>query len=245
MPSFAQTISMISSQAPESLPVYSRRDPDTISIRSSAPSYVSEAPTYHSSVPPRPTATRRHHTRPAPSNGLPPPTAAPGFHRDLSVGEITTHNYNVKDWSPVANAPQARHYKNVAQRRATVALVEEEARLSALARNINLLSPPTTPAESNTPPMSTNRSQTPVEEDPMPISPHEDPDLVGVVAAKAAREKRLFFKRCASEREALKQESKSWDFMLSQMADWNERERSWEKFRNEVGRSKILGRRLG
>ncbi|PGH27054.1 hypothetical protein AJ80_01240 [Polytolypa hystricis UAMH7299] len=32
------------------------------------------------------------------------------------------------------------------------------------------------------------------------------------------------------------QESKNWDFMLAQMAEWEERERSWKKFRDDVDR---------
>jgi len=45
----------------------------------------------------------------------------------------------------------------------------------------------------------------------------------------------------------LKYESKSWDFMLAQMVDWDEREQSWNKFRKEVagGRRKMLARRIG
>ena len=75
--------------------------------------------------------------------------------------------------------------------------------------------------------------------------PHEDPALVGPHAAQQARERRLYLEKHESEQLALRQESKSWDFMLSQMADWKERERSWEKFRREVGRTRVLGRRLG
>ncbi|KAF4534480.1 uncharacterized protein LTHEOB_3288 [Lasiodiplodia theobromae] len=45
------------------------------------------------------------------------------------------------------------------------------------------------------------------------------------------------------------QENKSWDFMLSQMADWEERERSWSKFRSEVemrqGRIRAMGVGIG
>ena len=77
-----------------------------------------------------------------------------------------------------------------------------------------------------------------------PVSPFEDPDLVGVEAANAARERRLYMIRCMDDREALRQENKSWDFMLSQMADRKERERSWEKFRRDIRKNKVLGRLL-
>lgn len=43
----------------------------------------------------------------------------------------------------------------------------------------------------------------------------------------------------------LRQEIRTWDFMIAQMTDWEERERSWKNFRTEVGRTKLLGKRLG
>ena len=76
------------------------------------------------------------------------------------------------------------------------------------------------------------------------VNPLEDPDLVGHEAAATAKAQRLYMRRC-NEEEALRQEKKTWDFMLAQMADWKEREKSWEKFRKEVGRSRLLGRRTG
>ncbi|KAI5292907.1 hypothetical protein KEM52_005977 [Ascosphaera acerosa] len=41
------------------------------------------------------------------------------------------------------------------------------------------------------------------------------------------------------------QESKQWDFMMSQMADWEERQRTWKKFRDDMERKFCSGRRLG
>ncbi len=82
------------------------------------------------------------------------------------------------------------------------------------------------------------------DEEDASVNPLEDPDLVGHEAAARARAQRLYMRRCNDE-EALRQEKKTWDFMLAQMADWKERERSWEKFRKEVGRSRLLGRRTG
>ena len=55
---------------------------------------------------------------------------------------------------------------------------------------------------------------------------------------------------CMRGDEGLRHEGRTWDFMLAQMADWEERGRSWSKFRNEVaagkGRlgGKILGRKI-
>jgi len=75
---------------------------------------------------------------------------------------------------------------------------------------------------------------------------------VGEVAAARARASRIYIakelaaaKKIQEEDLMLKQEIRTWDFMIAQMADWEERDRSWKKFRNEVGRSRLLGRRLG
>ena len=81
-------------------------------------------------------------------------------------------------------------------------------------------------------------------EDAAHLSPHEDPDLVGIDAAAFARERRLYIERCENEAESLKQENMAWDFMLNQMADWKERERSWDRFRAQVRKRHIWGGRL-
>ncbi|OJD28738.1 uncharacterized protein BKCO1_11500016 [Diplodia corticola] len=71
-----------------------------------------------------------------------------------------------------------------------------------------------------------------------PTLPLEDPALVGEHAAKKARQQRLYREACLRQDGDMRlvQENKSWDFMLSQMADWEERERSWGRFRSEVER---------
>ncbi|GME26208.1 hypothetical protein GTA08_BOTSDO03635 [Neofusicoccum parvum] len=55
-----------------------------------------------------------------------------------------------------------------------------------------------------------------------PVLPLEDPALVGEAAATRARQQRLYREACLRHEDntRLVQESKSWDFMLSQMADW-------------------------
>ena len=93
------------------------------------------------------------------------------------------------------------------------------------------------------------QQKSPPPEPETPVSPLEDPDLVGHVAASAARERRLYLARTVAERRqhdarALRDEDRSWDFMLAQMADWKERERSWERFRRDVRHSKGPLRRL-
>lgn len=55
-----------------------------------------------------------------------------------------------------------------------------------------------------------------------PVLPLEDPALVGEEAAKRARQQRLYREACLKHDGDMRlvQENKSWDFMLSQMADW-------------------------
>lgn len=55
-----------------------------------------------------------------------------------------------------------------------------------------------------------------------PVLPHEDPALVGEAAAARARQQRLYREACLRHDDSVRlvQESKTWDFMLSQMADW-------------------------
>ncbi|CAF9921305.1 MAG: hypothetical protein GOMPHAMPRED_002287 [Gomphillus americanus] len=77
---------------------------------------------------------------------------------------------------------------------------------------------------------------------PEPHSPLEDPDLVGPVAAAAARERRLYMahelhlqrQRDEAEAQALREDSRRWDFLLAQMTDWKDREQSWKTFERKM-----------
>lgn len=64
-----------------------------------------------------------------------------------------------------------------------------------------------------------------------PLRPLEDPYLVGEVAAEEARRERL-----ARETgdDVLIREDRQWDWLLAQMKDWDERDKSWIRFRREV-----------
>jgi hypothetical protein len=75
-----------------------------------------------------------------------------------------------------------------------------------------------------------------------PFSPLEDPYLVGEEAARRARTQRVYREMCLRGEEAQRYESRSWDFMHSQMADWEERQQSWSGYRRRVGQTKLLGR---
>ncbi|MCJ1365471.1 hypothetical protein MMC16_004593 [Acarospora aff. strigata] len=226
---------------PDPLPLYTR-DPETISIRSNAPSYTSEVPSYHSS---QPVNTRNISF--AADSGLPSRRYAPGFNRGVSTGilsNVENHKFNISAWSSATSGHQARHYRNVAHRRATIASADEER--AVLARAV--LSPRDFVKERDVLRGhgygGAEHSEVNPEAEETSLNPLEDPHLVGPEAAARAQAQRLYMRRCNDE-EALRHENKTWDFMLAQMADWKEREKSWEKFRKEVGRSRLLGRRTG
>ncbi|KAF2805542.1 uncharacterized protein BDZ99DRAFT_501749 [Mytilinidion resinicola] len=243
----------------EALPLY-QRDPETASIRSAAPSYVSEAPTYTSrrqSIPtpnstsrPSPTARRATTSTQAapPRLGLPSPRYAPGFQSRAhgSASDLSAHNYNISHWSNIHSNHQSRQYENVARRRANQA-----ANTTALLHSLAAVPPPAvvSPATAASAGTSPAASTTALDNlgGGVPTSPLEDPYLVGEEAAGRARQQRIYREMCMRGEEAVRLESKTWDFMLGQMADWEERERSWGKFRETVktGRTKLLGRRIG
>ncbi|KAI9755897.1 MAG: hypothetical protein M4579_004111 [Chaenotheca gracillima] len=211
-------------QMPDALPVYrprEQRDSDSTSIRSAAPSYTSAAPSYHSSMPAP--------ARPRASTRLPNPDYAPGFTPSLprrgstnSASQLSVHHYNIPSWSSVKGGHQSRHYHSVANRRATLASAESERAAIAAAMSAPRAMPPPDSKEDIL---------------------EEDPYLVGGEAAARAKEERL--QRVRRGEEVLRQEDKAWDFMIAQMADWDERERSWTNFRRELDRPGLLRRRLG
>ena len=78
-----------------------------------------------------------------------------------------------------------------------------------------------------------------------PLSPLEDPELVGVEAAEQARQRRLYLEACmVDQKEALRSEGKGWDFMVTQMMDWERNERNWDRFQRDVRKGRVLGRLL-
>ncbi|KAJ9635926.1 hypothetical protein H2199_008280 [Coniosporium tulheliwenetii] len=226
---------------PEPLPLY-RRDPDSISIRSSAPSYVSEAPTYTSrrtSIPLVPSATYGASSLVECSSitergpGLPP------------MKDIENHNYNISHWSSIHTSQQHRQYQNVARRRASKA--DANSILLSMTSSGVLAGPSqasssstTAPPREGSPPREQAEIQA-VEIDITPVSPMEDPYLVGENAARKARASRIYREMCLKGDMAIRHEGKTWDFMLAQMADWEERERSW----GSLGIGLSMGRGLG
>lgn len=108
----------------EPLPPYTPRhasggDPETSSILSSAPSYRSAAPSYHSTLSPGETSVSISCQRRAPgSQRLETPRS--NGNRNASISNPSAL-YNISEWVPVTGGIQARHYHNVARRRATEA----------------------------------------------------------------------------------------------------------------------------
>ncbi|OCK76716.1 hypothetical protein K432DRAFT_385224 [Lepidopterella palustris CBS 459.81] len=257
---------------PEPLPLY-RRDPDAVSVHSAAPSYVSEAPTYTSrrpSIPaistPTPTTTGISPPAAAPSSplrGLPSPRYAPGFQSRAhgSISDVEIHNYNISHWSSINSSHASRQYHAVARRRASQA-----ANTAAILNSLAAVPPPLTSPAATGPGSNTSSSSSsialnnsglpttgagsasssyPSDITTTATNPLEDPYLVGEEAAGRARAQRIYREMCLRGEEAVRYEGKAWEFMLAQMADWKEREESWGQFREQVGRTKLLGRRIG
>ncbi|KAH8907915.1 hypothetical protein BR93DRAFT_937226 [Coniochaeta sp. PMI_546] len=236
------------------------QDFETASIRSAAPSYVSDAPSYHSTVQntetipaytPRTTSTSTgstssnansnltpHHQRvnsvpsllpsgeSTPTRGLPPVPSGP-LGRSGSDALPSLASFRIPSWSTVNANPTARHYHSVAHRRVAAAR-SDAAALDSLKRVV----------------LERVEEEERVQ---ARFRPLEDPHLVGEEAAARARRERL-----ARENgdDVLIREDRRWDFFLAQMSDWEERERSWNKFRRETelkqsrGRLGGFGRRL-
>jgi hypothetical protein len=148
--------------------------------------------------------------------GLPPlpPLASPNA--------LSTHNYRIPQWS-ANNAPAARHYRNVAERRAT------DKWLQAAAAELMIGMRDAATNQRN------NSSE-------VPLRPLEDPYLVGEQAAAEARRRRI-----ASEvnESMLREEDKQWDWMMAQMKTREERDRPSTRLRQEVPqnqRTTLFGR---
>ncbi|KAK7543096.1 hypothetical protein IWX49DRAFT_595600 [Phyllosticta citricarpa] len=93
-------------------------------------------------------------------------------------------------------------------------------------------SPPPPPSLSRHHPTNTTTSPHPT----TTSFPLEDPSLVGEAAARRARQQRLYREACRRHEHAerVAAEGRAWDFLLAQMTDWDDRERSWGAFRREV-----------
>ncbi|KAI0402475.1 hypothetical protein F4802DRAFT_600078 [Xylaria palmicola] len=238
----------------------SAEDFETASIRSAAPSYVSEAPSYHTlppseAVPPysppattsTSTASTRNSTAPRQFSSMLPPMAteprssfAPGAglppiprRSDLSSAPSLSQ-FHIPSWSSIGTGnPQARHYQSVANRRVAAA--------SAAGPSSSAIDGALRAALSRI--HATNAAAS--EEDDGRVRPLEDPYLVGEEAAARARNERLALKH---GEDVLIREDRRWDRWLAQMRDNEERERNWNAFRANIERGnnrRRLTRRFG
>ncbi|KAI1161510.1 hypothetical protein F5B18DRAFT_653571 [Nemania serpens] len=232
-------------------------DFDTASIRSAAPSYVSEAPSYHTlppneiipaySPPATTTATTTNaSTRtPAPLRQVssmlsPTPESqssfAPGVglppipRRSEMLSTPSLSHFNISPWSSISTGnPQVRHYQSVANRRVAAA--------SASAGPSSAVEGALRAAMSRIQAANADAS----EEEDSRVRHLEDPYLVGEEAAARARNERLARKY---EDDILILEDRRWDRWLAQMRDVEERKRNWNTFRTNVDREMNNRRRL-
>lgn len=216
-------------------------DFETASIRSAAPSYVSEAPSYHSTLPPYESAPAysppeprnqanarpnvQQHPPPSPSSSPFSPGAGlpriPSPRRRSDVPQLG--DFRIPTWSTTTSNPT---YARVAQRRAIAASSSTSSMENAL-RSV----------------LERANSASAVAEAPV-VRPLEDPYLVGEEAAARARHARL-----ARERgdDILMLEDRRWDFFLAQMKAQEQRDRSWSNFRRDMesGNRTRLARHIG
>ncbi|KAG6032511.1 hypothetical protein E4U41_007214 [Claviceps citrina] len=234
-----------------SAPRYSAEDVETASVRSAAPSYRSDAPSYHTlpnnhneAIPPySPPASRTATLATTMTSASPAPLFAPGRQRATTTSRqqtiglpplppaptqspISMQSFHLPTWS-ASNAPAARHYRNVAERRITSGRYAAASSESVARQGLN---------EPIVPDQPESRSEV--------ARPLEDPSLVGEVAAAEARRDRLL--RETGE-DILVREDRQWDWLLAQMRSWDERERSWARFRRDLESTqrKKLFRRIG
>ena len=146
---------------------------------------------------------------------------------------MQNHAYNISEWSSATNGPRVRHYQAVANRR-----VNDSSTFPPSIIRTDNLKPTVQALGTAHEEASTTQSGSDPEQYSFPL---EDPALVGPEAAAHATARRLYLERCAEEEALMKEEQKGWDFMVGQMADWREREKSWEGFRKGFQEKRFLG----
>ncbi|KAI0467462.1 hypothetical protein F4859DRAFT_518157 [Xylaria cf. heliscus] len=226
-------------------------DFDTASIRSAAPSYVSEAPSYHT-LPPNeavPAYTPRAHTStttassrasatqrqfssmlPPTSSSFAPGAGLPPLPRRSELSSVPSlSQFHIPSWSSIGNGnPQARLYQSVANRRAAAASASSLAGPSSSSSS-SAVEGALRAAMSRINAANAAAS----EEEDTRVRPLEDPYLVGEEAAARARHERLARKR---GEDVLIREDRRWDWWLAQMRSIEERERDWNSFRANLDR---------
>ncbi|KAK6202160.1 hypothetical protein LQW54_008952 [Pestalotiopsis sp. IQ-011] len=212
-------------------------DFETASIRSAAPSYVSDAPSYHSTLPPTEalpqytppartgtsTPTGNAYNRPPmvpPANGstllygpgLPPIRDLPPRSRAPQLNE-----FRIPTWSNINANPTARQLQAVANRRANRPRGNSSANNNSSEVQV----------QGALRAVLGRLNEQEDERERARSRPLEDPYLVGEEAAARARSARL-----ARENgdEILIREDQRWDWFLGQIQDWDQRRESWRQF---------------
>ncbi|XXH02768.1 v-type proton ATPase 16 kDa proteolipid subunit 2 [Hypoxylon texense] len=232
----------------------SAEDFETASIRSAAPSYISDAPSYHSMLltnesvpeytPPEPrgssmasppryaasTSMLNVSSTPTPMTSTFAPGAGlpriPSPRRRNDMPHL--HHFSIPTWSSMNSNPTARHYQRVAHRRVSAATGRHgwSGVENALRTAMDRI----------------NAAAAAEAEDPDKIRPLEDPYLVGEEAAARARQERLARQ---NGEDVLIREERRWDWFLGQSKDWDERDRSWGAFSTNIENRGRLARRFG
>ncbi|OTA82271.1 hypothetical protein M434DRAFT_401078 [Hypoxylon sp. CO27-5] len=233
----------------------SAEDFETASIRSAAPSYISEAPSYHSTIPTNETVPEYTPRESQPQSASSPPRYAPSssmlnlsstptpmtstFAPGAGLPRIPSprrrndvpqlNHFQIPTWSSMHSNPTARHYQRVAHRRVSAANGGRQGWggvESALRSAMERI----------------NAAAAADDADPHKVRPLEDPYLVGEEAAAKARRERLARQ---NGDDILYREERRWDWFLGQTRDWDERDRSWTAFRTNIETRGRLARRFG
>ncbi|KAI4863487.1 hypothetical protein F4820DRAFT_372931 [Hypoxylon rubiginosum] len=235
----------------------SAEDFETASIRSVAPSYISEAPSYHSMLltnesvpeytPPEPRGSSlasppRYAASPSMLNVSSAPTPTPmtsTFAPGAGLPRIPSprrrhdvphlHHFSIPTWSSMNSNPTARHYQRVAHRRVSAATGGRQG-WSGVENALRSAVDRINAAAA---------AAAAEAEDAGKIRPLEDPYLVGEEAAARARQERLARQ---NGEDVLIREERRWDWFLGQSKDWDERDRSWNAFSSNISNIDNRGR---
>ncbi|KAJ4418409.1 hypothetical protein N0V82_005595 [Gnomoniopsis sp. IMI 355080] len=238
---------------------YRPQDLETASIRSAAPSYVSEAPSYHTtvsngeSIPPYSPPT--NNTAPSSTSLLAAadgPTQAAGnrTHSLPTLLPSNTAHISTPGLPPIPPAPRRTNSDlptlgafsipswSAVNTNPTYQRVATRRAQAAMSSGEGLLRNAARVLDRVNEEGSGSGTSTPNSGGGV-IRPLEDPYLVGEVAAARARRDRL-----ARENgpDVLQREDRRWDWFLAQQNDWDERERSWKQFRSSMASSSGLTR---
>ncbi|OBT65374.1 hypothetical protein VE03_06058 [Pseudogymnoascus sp. 23342-1-I1] len=191
------------------------------------PAYTPRAPDIETSS--LLSAAPSYHSTAPPYTSHPPPHS-----RHPTPLTPSLADYHPTSWSRHAS-PSSRHYDAIAERRARAATARDTADLLAAAR------------VERDPGRAARRVMEEREREEFGaggrVRPLEDVGLVGEEAAGRARREREWREGV----EVLVREDGRWDWLLAQMEDWDERERSWKRFRTQRERTRTerVVRKLG